>query len=358
MTGNLPIGTRRCLRISFGVIVASALAYGAGLPLPYLTVLMVATLLAPPMPPPDFKQSVGLLLLMVITSFWGILLGPVIIHVPAAGFLLILLGVGIASALAVQPATLVLGSLIIVGSSIIAVFASKSSAGAIILMQMLMGATALALIISQLSHRCFPEVPATAQAATGQDVSLPLPVVSNAGWIGFRAALIMGVPILLALQNPGAYIMLLMKGALLARQVETASARSAGWELIGSTLVGGIAASIGWTVIGLWPNLFILALVFGIISFLMARWMYAISPSRFNFDFWNNSLLTMIILLGPSVSDSQSGNDIDQAIIIRMAAFIALSFYAFALVHLLDYMRDNYRRRTTVKDDDSTIANR
>jgi hypothetical protein len=352
MISDLPIGTRRCLRIAFGVIAASALAYGADLPLPYLTVLMVATLLAPPVPPPDLKQSIGLLLLMVLTSFWGILLGPVIIHVPSAGFLLILAGVGLASALAVQPATLVLGSLIIVGSSIIAVFASKSSAGAVILMQMIVAATVIALVISRLSHGLFPEGPANQQDPAEQDSPLPTPAVSNAGWIGVRAALIMAVPILLALQNPGAYVMLLMKGALLARQVETASARSAGWELIGSTLAGGVAALIFWAVISLWPNLLILAFGFGVISFFIARWMYAVVPNRLTFDFWNNSLLTMIILIGPTVSDSQSGTDIDQAIVIRMAMFIALSFYAFALVHVLDYWRDNYRTPVAANDAD------
>lgn len=357
MTRNLPIGTRRCLRIAFGVIVASVLAYGAGQVLPYLTVLMVATLLAVPMQPPNFKQSTGLLFLMVITSFWGILLGPILIHVPSAGFLLMLLGVGLASALAVRPATLVLGSLIIVGSSIIAVFASKSSAGAVMVMQMMVAATALALVISQLAHGLFPEDQAEPQAASNQGAILLPPADHDAGWVGVRAALIMVVPILLALQNPGAYIMLLMKGALLARQVETASARTAGWELIGSTLVGGIGALILWGLIGLWPNLLILSLGFGIISFFIARWMYEVSPSRFSFDFWNNSLLTMIILIGPSVGDSQSGRDIDQAIFIRMAAFIALSLYAIALVHLLDFMRASYRkRRGTTEADISNVT--
>jgi hypothetical protein len=207
---------------------------------------------------------------------------------------------------------------------------------------MMVTATTLALMISHLSHGIFPEDLAKAQAATEQDSSLSVPAVYDAGWIGVRSALIMVVPILLALQNPSAYVMLLMKGALLARQVETASARAAGWELIGSTLVGGMAALIFWGVIGLWPNLLILALGFSIISFFIARWMYAVSPSRVSFDFWSNSLLTTIILIGPSVSDSQSGRDIDQASIIRMAAFVALSVYALMLVHLLDFARASY----------------
>lgn len=116
--------------------------------------------------------------------------------------------------------------------------------------------------------------------------------------------------------------------------------------------MGGVAALIFWAVISLWPNLLILALGFGVISFFIARWMYAVVPNRLTFDFWNNSLLTMIILIGPTVSDSQSGTDIDQAIVIRMAIFIALSFYAFVLVHVLDYWRDNCRTPVVANDTD------
>ena len=83
-------------------------------------------------------------------------------------------------------------------------------------------------------------------------------------------------------------------------------------------------------------------LLFGLV---MARKLYALSPTRFTPGFWLNTLITLIILLGQSVQDSAAGKDVYTAFAIRMGLFILVTLYACLMVHLLDQ-----RQRKMLKD--------
>jgi hypothetical protein len=73
----------------------------------------------------------------------------------------------------------------------------------------------------------------------------------------------------------------------------------------------------------------------------LARKLYALSPTLFTPGFWLNTLITLIILLGQSVQDSAAGKDVYTAFAIRMGLFILVTLYACLMVHLLDQRRQN-----------------
>ena len=72
--------------------------------------------------------------------------------------------------------------------------------------------------------------------------------------------------------------------------------------------------------------------------------LYRLLPSRFPASFWLNVAVTMLILLGPAVADSDSGKDVYAAFAVRMALFFAVTLYAWLAVHLLEQLRDRRRR--------------
>ena len=332
-----PLASRRAYRLGLGVGLATAIAYGLGLPMAFLVILLTAVLLSNPAPPPNVKAALLLIVVMLVTCAWGLLLGPVLAHVSVAGVLLMLLGVGIASYLATDPTNALIASLLVLGSTTIAVVARQSSAAAVILVQLMVGSIVAAIVISHLCHLLFPE-----DGPVQRPLAAP-PAAGVAGWIAVRAAIIMLPPILLALANPGSYLMLLMKGAALSQQVEQSRGRLMARELVLSTIIGGAAALAVWTLLRLWPGLLLFTLLMGLAALLVARPMFGAVQSRFRFEHWQNVLTTAIILIGPAVTDSATGVDIDRQMMIRLLTFLVLVVYAAAMVELLDGWRARRR---------------
>ena len=131
----------------------------------------------------------------------------------------------------------------------------------------------------------------------------------------------------------------------LGQQVCGTSARTAGRELLGSTLLGGLLAILFWSALSLFPHLwmfFLWMLLFGLV---LGRRLYALAAPRQTPGFWMNTLVTLIILLGQSVQDSESGKDVYTAFAVRMALFIAVTLYACAAVYLIDRRRFQLQRR-------------
>ncbi|MCY1441410.1 hypothetical protein D9M71_577250 [compost metagenome] len=80
-------------------------------------------------------------------------------------------------------------------------------------------------------------------------------------------------------------------------------------------------------------------------SLLIARRLFRLLPSRASPGFWLNTLGTLILLLGQSVEDSQTGKDVYTAFAVRLALFIGVALYAWLAVHLIDRWRARRRGR-------------
>ncbi|VVN16218.1 hypothetical protein PS619_04083 [Pseudomonas fluorescens] len=147
---------------------------------------------------------------------------------------------------------------------------------------------------------------------------------------------------------------IIMKSVNLGQQSTVTSARSAGRELLGSTLLGGLLAIIFWFALGLFVNLWMFFLWMLLFGLLLARKLYGLSPGRYTPGFWLNSLMTMIILLGQSVQDSAAGKDVYTAFAIRMGLFILVTLYACAMVYLLDNRRQRRNASNPTSTEDRT----
>lgn len=320
--------TARCFRLAFGVGLATFIAYAAALPLGYLLIIVTLALLSVPVPPPPPKAALVLVVATTLMAGVGMLLGPVLVYAPVAGVLIALSGVALAVVVGARPGMMIIGTLMILSSTIIAVIAAQSSAAAVVIVKTLVGAMIAAVSIAHLAHALFPEPVATA--------ALPPPVPDRLGWLALRTAVIMLPPLLLALANPAAYIMLLMKGASLAQQASVGSTRRMAREMVGATAIGGVAALLLWNLLQLWPGLLLLTLGIALFALVMARPMYGATPSRLPADLWQFAMTTMIILIGPAVADTASADNIQRTMLVRLATFLALALYAAAAVHLLE----------------------
>jgi len=69
--------------------------------------------------------------------------------------------------------------------------------------------------------------------------------------------------------------------------------------------------------------------------------MYGTRRSRRGPSYWNNALITALILLGPAIEDSANGKSVLLASVVRAGLFVAVALYAWVTV----WMLERWRRR-------------
>lgn len=336
----MPIAARRVFRLSLTMALALAGAYGLALPLPFLAPLFALVLTAAPAPPVGPKGLFGLILLVVVTLGVGLLLIPMLLNYQVTAVLLVAVGLYFSTYLTVHQGKALVGTFLTVGFTLISAAGMLDFGLATLVIKALVLGIAVAIVCQWMVYPWFPEDQATARATKA---AAP-PDILQSNWIALRAALIVLPAYLLALTNPAAYLAIIMKSISLAQQGSVVSARNAGRELLGSTFLGGCFAILFWFALKIQPTLwmfFLWMLLFGVY---FAAKMFGVSASRFPASFWQNVVVTLLILLGPAVEDSANGKDVYQAFAVRMGLFVAVTLYAWLAIHLLEQLRTRRRR--------------
>ena len=326
---------RRSFRLAATVALALVAAYALQVPLPFIAPLFALMLAAPPKPPMALKGLFVLVLVVVLSLGIGLILIPLLLEYPVAAVLLVFLGLYLGSYLSVHQGKALLGTFLIIGFTLISAAGTVSFELATTLIQSLVVGMIIAVVCQWLVYPWFPEDRAPKNRQQDEDVSLV-----NSNWIALRSTLIVLPVYLLALTDPLAYLAIIMKSVSLGQQSSLVNARNAGRELLGSTLVGGCLAVLFWMMLGTLTNLwmfFLLMLLFGLF---LAGKIYQVSRTRFPASFWLNVGMTLLILLGPAVEDSDGGKDVYTAFMVRMGLFIAVTLYAWLAVYLLECLRE------------------
>jgi hypothetical protein len=153
----------------------------------------------------------------------------------------------------------------------------------------------------------------------------------------------------LALTNPALYLAAIIKTAMLGQQANSTSARSAGRELVGSTLMGAWMATLVWLGLSMRPNLWMLMLWLVAAALWAGAKLFGVRRTSFPPSFWSNALVTMLILLGPGIEDAAVGKDVYSASATRVALFVAVSLYAWATVWVLERWRGSRSKALAFK---------
>ena len=322
---------QRALRLGTGTALCLAVSFGLALPIPFLAPVLAVLLLATLNKPLPFKAGLMLAVVAMATTGIGLLLIPVLRYYPLSGVLLIGVSLFLAFGFGLRGGNALVVTFLIIGLTMI------SSAGvaefdlAIMVIGALVKGLILAVIVVAISHWLFPDPPNAPSPPAAS--TLPAQEVAR---IALRATLIVIPAFLLALIDPASYLPIILKAVSLAQQSSTVATRNASRELLGSTLMGGMLAIVFWCALSLFVHLWMFFLWMLLFGLLLARKLYALSPTRQTPGFWLNSLVTLIILLGQSVQDSLVGKDVYTAFAVRMGLFIALTLYADLMVHLIE----------------------
>lgn len=327
---------QRALRLGTGTALCLAASFGLGLPIPFLAPVLAVLLLASLNRPLPLKAGLILALAAMLTTGVGLLLIPILRYYPITGVLLIGVSMFLAFGFGLRGGNALIMTFMIIGLTMI----SSAGVAEFDLATMVIGALVKGLILAVLvvafSHWLFPD-PANAPSPPAAS-ALP---AQEVGRVALRATLIVIPAFLLALIDPASYLPIILKAVSLGQQSSTTTTRNAAHELLGSTFMGGLLAVGFWCALSLFVHLWMFFLWMLLFGLLLARKLYALSPTRQTPGFWLNSLITLIILLGQSVQDSLAGKDVYTAFAVRMGLFIALTLYALLMVHLLDRRQRN-----------------
>jgi len=333
------VQARRVFRLSLTMALSLAGAYALQLPLPYLAPIFALLFTAPPAPPMGVKKLFGLIVVVMITLGVGLLLIPLLLYYPLSAMLIVAAGLYFSTYLTVNRGKVLFGMLLTIGFTMISAAGTIDFAIAVMVIKALVIDTGIAIACQWIVYPWFPEDTAPAQsgpAAAGA-------VQSN--WIALRATLILLPAYLLVLTNPAMYMPIILKSVSLSQQSSEIDLRHAGRELLGSTFLAGLFAILFWFLLDLATNLWMFfwwMLLFGVY---FAGKVYRILPGRFPASFWQNVVITLLILLGPAVQDSANGKDVYAAFAVRMGLFIAVTLYAWLATAVLEQMRDRHLSR-------------
>jgi hypothetical protein len=329
------IAARRTFRCALTVSISLALAYGTALPMPFLVPILAIAVSLMPGPPMGLKGLAGLCLVMMLTLGIGLLLTPLLQHYPLAAVLLVGVGLYLSTSISVSNGKGLVGTLLTVGLTIIPAAGVYSFSAALQVIQAMVIGMMFAIVTLWVVYPLFPEDPGF--VAEKPEHSSP----DNAHWIALRVALIVLPPFLVALTNPSVYLKLIMKSVTLGQQVSLVDTRSAGKELLGSTLMAGLAAMLLWGLLKISPTLWMFFLWILLFMCYIAAAILGVVRSRYSPSFWQNVAVTMLILLGSAVQDSANGSDVYQAFATRMGLFFAVTVYAWVAVASLEAWRES-----------------
>jgi len=322
------------LRLAIGVGLAVLIAYGLALPLPFVPCVLTVVLLSKPGPPIPFVKGVVLALVVAALLVAGVLMVPLLKHYAVTGVVLtgaLLYAVFFAGARSANPLTIIL----VIAIALIPVAGVADQALVTVLSVAFGVGLGTGVLVGGISHVFFPDAPAPATVA-----STPASVSQEeASWAALQATLVLMPVFVLALTNPALYLAAIIKTAMLGQQANSTSARSAGRELVGSTLMGAWMATLVWLGLSMRPNLWMLMLWLVAAALWAGAKLFGVRRTSFPPSFWSNALVTMLILLGPGIEDAAVGKDVYSASATRVALFIAVSLYAWATVWVLERWR-------------------
>jgi hypothetical protein len=322
------------LRLAIGLGLAVLISYGLALAAPFVVCVMTVLMLCKPGPPIPFGKGVVLALVVGALLVTGALMVPILQHYAVAGVLLtgvLLWVVFFSGARSANPLTIFM----VVAVTIIPVAGVADQALVSKFAVAFVVGIATGILVSGLSHGLFPDAP-----AAGGMAAAPAPAsAETASWDALRATLVVMPVFVVALTNPATYVPAVIKTVTLATQAGSTSARSAGQELVGSTLMGAFMAAFAWLGLSLWPNLWMLMLWLVAAALWAGARLFGVKATSFPPSYWSNALVTMLILLGPAIEDSANGKDVYKASAVRVSLFVAVALYAWATVWALERWR-------------------
>jgi len=268
---------------------------------------------------------------------------PILIHQRAAGVLLLALSLFGSFFFTARGGSMLLGTLATLGLALTTAIGTVSVDAALMVRDALLLGAVAGIPFMWVAHAMLPDraarsEPSMANAPAKKPVAKPKPSDSDAARSSLRSLLII-LPLILwfILSSASAsYMVVMIKVSQMSQQSSILGTRAAARSFLLSTFIGGVAASIAWEVMRIWPNLLIYCLLVTLAGLIMGPRIFAGRGLHPAAGTWSYAYITMFVILAPAVMDGAGGSSADARFWERMLIFAGATLYGIIAVTVYD----------------------
>jgi hypothetical protein len=337
-SGAAALASVRILRLALGTALALWFSQAVGWSLSYIAPVFTLLLLATSKPALSLKGGIAIVALIMFAVYGGTLLLPLLLHQTAAGILILSLALFQIFYFTARGGNAGLGTLMTVGLTLTVTVGSVSVDAVLAVAKYVSIGALVGVVFVWIAHAILPDPGVAPQAAPA-----PPPTTAETPAVAARRdalrslAIVLPVAIVFLYSSDSAsYLAVMIKVTSMTQQVSTRKTRAAAVSLLLSTLIGGIAALVGWMLLGAWPLLMLYTLLVGLAALLMGRRIFSGNGMHHQAATWSYAFLTMIVILAPAVTDSLTGSSAGLAFLDRLMMFAGATLYAVVAVYIFD----------------------
>lgn len=314
-------------RIAFVVAVGFVVAELAAWPLAFIVPLLAVQFLAALPGPPGLRQALVVTVVFSVTTLVALLAAELLLERPGAYVLLLFAVYALAFHLDGMAKAKLIAALLLLANIAIPIVTLRDSTAGIGLRDTLVYGAILALLLALLAHALFP---ARRASAPPPPVAAPpggrSPLVSSA---------ILLLPVVVSLSQPGDVALPLVITVMsLLRQTEAGMSTRLALGLLLGNLIGGLAATLAYLVLSLFPFLASLCLVMLAAGLWFGGRIVVAGPRA---PVYVVALITFIILLGSGLITITDGSG--AAFVSRLGGVLGGTLYVLGALVLVQGWR-------------------
>ncbi len=346
LAANRALASRRILRLALGTAMAMWISQVGAWPLSFIAPVLTLTLLALPLSRPGAKFFVGTIIALLVSVYGSYLLLPLLLNQVLAGLVLLSLVLFHIFYFTARGGPVAIGTLLTIGVTLTVAVGSVSVDALILVSAGVAKAAFLGVGMAWLSHVLLPDPvePVLAVAATDkkpdkQPEKPPArPSAAEARRNAMRAiAVVLPITVWFLFSPASATnAAVMIKVAAMVQESSRDRVKDAARSLLTSTAAGGAAAILAWQLLGIWPSLMLYALLIGLAGLVFGRRIFIGRGLADDGATWSYAFLTMMVVLGPAVLDSQFGGSASAAFYGRLWMFIGASLYGVGAVYVFE----------------------
>lgn len=337
---RLTITNARILRLAFGTALSLWISQAVGWSISYIAPIITMFLLAMPLPRPKFKFFVVVVLALVVSVYGGLIFLPMLLHQTAAGFLLLALALFHSFYFSARGGAAVVGTLVTIALALTVAVGSVSVDALLAVAAGLSVGAVVGSLVAFLSHLLIPDPAETpAESAAVANENQPTPVSLAVARRNAMRSLVIVLPIIFWFLISIASInnmAVMIKVAAMGQEAANQKAADAAKSLLLSTLIGGVAAIIGWQLLSMSPSLTLYTLYFALTGLLFGLKIFSGRGLQEDGATWSYAFLTMIVVLAPAVLDGNFGSSASASFYSRLWMFVWAALYGVTAIYVFE----------------------
>jgi len=334
------IASVRILRMALATGLCMFVSQVANWQMSFIAPIFTMFILALPLPVLKLSSGIKFILVFAGSIYGALLLLPVIVNYQMAGLLLVALALFLSFYFTARGGSAVLGAFVTLGITLVAAVGSVSIDAVLGLIGGLNTGIIVGVGFVWVGHALIPD--SLAKPVDAPPPTAPPAAAKSDNVAARRSAyrsLLIVMPILiwfLLSSASASYVAVMIKVASMGQQASLDHTRKAAKSLLISTLLGGLAAIIGWQILSIYTSLVLYCLLIGLTGLIFGPRIFQGRGMHPDGATWSYAYLTMIVILAPAVLDGQTGDAAGGAFWSRLLMFMGASLYGVLAVYIFD----------------------